>query len=188
MVIIRCILCLLPFVYQRWILTQLWCIEYQWKSKLHDVSLIICTYGISFYMMTSSNGNIFRASGHLCGEFTGDRWISRTKASDAELWCFVFFICARINGWVNNRETGDLRRHRFRYDVIVMIFFQCRILVTGCYGRSVTTSVWPSMAWNNVSVILVTDMSKTPPLSVRVSGSGLSTHSHWYGTYFVDGI
>ena len=39
-------------------------------------------------MMTSSNGNIFRVTGHLCGEFTGLRWIPRTKASDAELWCF----------------------------------------------------------------------------------------------------
>ena len=30
-------------------------------------------------------------------------------------------ICARINGWVNNGETGDLRSHRAHYDVIVMI-------------------------------------------------------------------
>ena len=30
------------------------------------------------------------------------------------------FICARINGWVNNREAGDLRRHRAHYDDIVM--------------------------------------------------------------------
>ena len=41
-------------------------------------------------MMTSSNGNIFRVTGHLCGEFNGPRWISRTKASDAELWCFIW--------------------------------------------------------------------------------------------------
>ena len=41
-------------------------------------------------MMTSSNGNIFRVAGHLCGEFTGLRWIHRTKASDAELWCFLW--------------------------------------------------------------------------------------------------
>ena len=39
-------------------------------------------------MMTSSNGNIFRVTGLLCWEFTGHRWIPRTKASDAELWCF----------------------------------------------------------------------------------------------------
>ena len=37
-------------------------------------------------MMTSSNGNIFRVTGPLSGEFTGHRWIPHTKASDAELW------------------------------------------------------------------------------------------------------
>ena len=36
-------------------------------------------------MMTSSNGNIFSVTGPLRGEFTGHRWIPRTKASDAEL-------------------------------------------------------------------------------------------------------
>ena len=29
--------------------------------------------------------------------------------------------CAWINGWVNNHEAGDLRRHRAHYDVIVMV-------------------------------------------------------------------
>ena len=29
-------------------------------------------------------------------------------------------ICARINGWVNNREAGDLRRHQAHCDVIEM--------------------------------------------------------------------
>ena len=39
----------------------------------------------ALHMMTSSNGNIFRVAGPLCGEFTGHRWIPRTRASDAEL-------------------------------------------------------------------------------------------------------
>ena len=30
-------------------------------------------------------------------------------------------ICVWINAWVNNREAGDLRRHRGHYDVNVMI-------------------------------------------------------------------
>ena len=30
-------------------------------------------------------------------------------------------ICSWINGWVNNREVGDLRRHRAHSDVIVMM-------------------------------------------------------------------
>ena len=29
-------------------------------------------------------------------------------------------ICAWINGWVNNREAGDLRRNRAHYDVILI--------------------------------------------------------------------
>ena len=29
-------------------------------------------------------------------------------------------ICGQINGWINNRKAGDLRRHRAHYDVIVM--------------------------------------------------------------------
>ena len=34
-------------------------------------------------------------------------------------WLFSL-ICARINGWANNGEAGDLRRHRAHYDVTVM--------------------------------------------------------------------
>ena len=30
-------------------------------------------------------------------------------------------ICVWINGWVNNREAGDMRRYRAHYDVSVMI-------------------------------------------------------------------
>ena len=33
---------------------------------------------------------------------------------------FDALICARMNGWVNNREAGDLRRHQAHCDVIVM--------------------------------------------------------------------
>ena len=39
-------------------------------------------------MMASSNGKIFRVTGHLFGEFTDNRWIPRTKASVAEIWWF----------------------------------------------------------------------------------------------------
>ena len=37
----------------------------------------------------------------------------------------MFFICAWINGWVNNRQAGDLRRHRAHNDVIVMEWGYC---------------------------------------------------------------
>ena len=41
------------------------------------------------YMMTPSNGNIFRVTGPLYGEFTGPQWTSLKKTSDAELRCFL---------------------------------------------------------------------------------------------------
>ena len=43
-----------------------------------------------WFMMTSSNGNIFHPTGPLWAESTGHRWIPLTKTSDAEHWCFLW--------------------------------------------------------------------------------------------------
>ena len=55
------------------------------------------------HMMTSSNGNIFRVTGPLCGEFIGHRWIPLTKASDTELW---FFFDMRLNKRLSKQSWG----------------------------------------------------------------------------------
>ena len=89
------------------------------QPSLEQPSNILSGRNANKSTVTSSNGNIFRVTGHLCGEFTGHRWIPRTKAGDAELWSFLW--SAWMNGWVNNGEAGDLRRHRAHYDVIVML-------------------------------------------------------------------
>ena len=49
----------------------------------------------------------------VAGEFPAQRPVTRS---------FDVFFDLRLkkNGWVNNREAGDLRRHRSHYDVIVM--------------------------------------------------------------------
>ena len=37
-------------------------------------------------------------------------------------------ICVWIKGWLNNREAGDLRRHRVHYDVTLMVqVMSCRL-------------------------------------------------------------
>ena len=79
-------------------------------------------------MMTSSNGNIFSVTGHLCGEFTGHRWIPRTKASDVEFWYFRWSVPEQTV-WVSNRVTGDLRRRRTHYDVTVVWWIHLEWLV-----------------------------------------------------------
>ena len=82
----------------------------------------------------SSNGNIFRVTGHLCGEFPGDRWIPRWPVNSPHKgqWrgALTFsLICAWINCWVNNGEAGDLRRHHAHYDVMVMVLFWWKFAV-----------------------------------------------------------
>ena len=55
----------------------------------------------------------FSASLPLCGDIPHKgQWRGALKSS---------LICAPINGWVNNREAGDLKRHHAHYDVILMI-------------------------------------------------------------------
>ena len=63
--------------------------------------------------MTSSSGNIFRVTGHLCGEFTvhKDQWRGALMFSLIYVW---------INDWVHDRDAGDLRRYRAHYDVTLM--------------------------------------------------------------------
>ena len=48
-------------------------------------------------------------------------------------------ICVWINGWVNNREAGDLRRYRAHYDVTVMNAGLARLLLKLGHGRMVTS-------------------------------------------------
>ena len=80
---------------------------------------VVCSVLVALpqHMMMSSNGNIFLVTGPYGGEFTGHQWILLTKGQSAS-W---------INGWVSNRESGDLRRHCAHYDVTVMwlrVFFR----------------------------------------------------------------
>ena len=69
-------------------------------------------------MMTSSNGNIFHVTGPLWWEFTGDRWIPLTKASDMELWCFLSFAPEQTVGQtIRMQVIWD--NHRIHYDITV---------------------------------------------------------------------
>ena len=82
---------LFPVIFCPWVFVNCWhhgMNRHNWSFLAQDNLYI--SYTFYRYMMTSSNRNIFRVPGHLCGEFTGHRWIPRTKASDAELWCFLW--------------------------------------------------------------------------------------------------
>ena len=55
------------------------------KLLMMSVGVICCVF-----IMTSWNGDIFSVTDPLWGESNGHRWISPTKASDAEIWCFIW--------------------------------------------------------------------------------------------------
>ena len=74
--------------------------------------------GHGINMMTSSNGNILRVTGPLCGESTGPGEFPTQRPVTRS---FDVFFDLRLNKRLSkHREAGDLRRHRGHYDVNVM--------------------------------------------------------------------
>ena len=57
-------------------------------------------------------------------------------------------ICTWMNGWVNNREAGDLRRHRSHYDVKVICVLwahassHCRKIIPAWISNHMPSEVW----------------------------------------------
>ena len=133
-----------------------------WKKKCRWLIIDSCQWLVAEYlwwnclfMMTSSNGIIFRVASHLCWEFTGHRWIPDTKASDAELWCFLWYA-PWINGWVNNHEAGDFWRYHAHCDVIVMWECHCTPLTRSEHWfRTWLGAVrWQAFIWSNIYPVI----------------------------------
>ena len=93
-------------------------------------------------MMTSPNGSIFRVTGPLGREFTGHRWIPRTKASDVELWYFLWSapesrLSKQSWDWWLETPSGSLWRHCIASES------QRHILLLNAMSNIVTTRPWP---------------------------------------------
>ena len=83
-------------------------------EQLHFIAYVL----ILWSMMTSSNGNIFRVTVPLCGEFTGPGEFPTQRPVTRS---FDVFFDLRLNKRLSKqREAGNLRRHRGHYDVSVM--------------------------------------------------------------------
>ena len=67
------------------------------------------------WAMTSSNGNIFRVTGPLCGEFTGHRWIPQRPATQSFDVFFDLCLNKRLSrqswGWRFETPSRSLWRH-----------------------------------------------------------------------------
>ena len=80
----------------------LFCQKYSVLVVLNKLTPVI--YSI---MMMSSNRNIFRVTGHL--------WVNSPHKGQWRGTLMFCLICVWINGWVNNREAGDLRCPLWRH-------------------------------------------------------------------------
>ena len=70
-------------------------------------SHIACDILATVIMMTSSNGNIFRATGPLCGGFTGYRWIPVNSPYKIPLTrSFDVFFDLRLNKRLSKQSWG----------------------------------------------------------------------------------
>ena len=77
-------------------------------------------------------------------------------------------ICVWINGWVNNREAGDLRRYRAHDDVFVMewecLFVFRQIMLSYLSGYMLFLYFWDSKKrfsfrrWHNVFVVITKEL------------------------------
>ena len=68
-----------------------------WMHSLLSHKGITCPWWAEA-MVTSSDGIIFRVTGPLWGESTGQH-----------VALMFFLFCTRTTSWANNRDTGDLR-------------------------------------------------------------------------------
>ena len=82
-------------------------------------------------------------------------------------------ICVWINGWVNSREVGDLRRYRAHYDVTVMIMTH---RLRGIQNTSVLLNGLTEANCNNSS----TEWYFTRSHYVIINAWGV-----WYGRFLV---
>ena len=94
-----------------------YCVPHLFLSENSYVSFIESFFHILFYVET------FVMVWYYCCPFVRGIHRSPVNSPHKGQWreALMFsLICARINGWVNNREAGDLRRHHAHYDVTIM--------------------------------------------------------------------
>ena len=151
------------------------------SGKRYRTRWLMIYNSILKYMMTSSNGNIFRVTGHLYGEFIGHRWIPLTKASDAELWCFLCAItvmCQAVCAHVPViYESYKLRLKRLKLIIFTKYF--------GCYLKGIA-SLKKTHCWIAMPDLVIMLLFKNTPCSVEneLTYRGRDTMAYVFQTTF----
>ena len=122
-------------------------------SNMHSSMTCFLLLWLNHHMMTSSNENIFRVTGPLCGEFTSHRLIPDKRPVTRR---FDAFFDLRLNkrlikqsrGWWFETPSHPLWRHSNvvlidSFDTVMHIFYSC-------FTGSEATSWLPQRQWNKL--------------------------------------
>ena len=91
----------------------------------HMLYLLCCTHFLWWrHQMETFSALLI----HCAGNSPVNDEFPPTKPSDMEMFSL---ICAWTNGWVNNRDAGDLRQYRAHHVVIVMSYY-----ISKCYNAT----------------------------------------------------
>ena len=88
-------------------------------------------------------------------------------------------ICTWINDWVNNREAGDLRRHRAHYDVSVMWFRHQSAAIFAVIKRSEIRNIKSPATRRFIQLFALASIKETSKLSVTGPLWGEFTGDRW---------
>ena len=131
------------YLYQLRIYPEIWYLYWNWSATSFRCC---CPLGCCRHRLKIAASSwwrhqmetFFRVTGHLCGEFTGPRWIPRTKASDAELWCFLWSdlrlnerLSKQLWGWWFETLSHPLWCHRNVKTIFLCMCFCCRNFISG---------------------------------------------------------
>ena len=91
----------------------IWLLTSKYRAKWSLQMILVKSWWRHQMETFSASLDIYAGNSPVTGEFPAQRPVTRSFD--------VFFDLRLNNGWVNNHEAGDLRRHRAHYDVTVMV-------------------------------------------------------------------
>ena len=141
------------------------CVRTSWKSE-HKI------------MMTPSNGNIFSRSWPFVWGIHRSPVNSPHKGQWRGALTFSL-ICTWINGWVNNRKAGNLRRHRAHYDVTIMSSSHSALNLPNNW--LIKWRAWNTLCSNHTSAIYGTGPARHWLIDKLVVQQSVFACNHFHG-------
>ena len=161
-----------------------------WQQKKHTAltTSILCQLCV-VHTMTLSNVNISALLTFCAGNSPCVTVNYPHKSQWRGAFIYIYILSAPwITGWVNNREAGDLRRHRAHYDVIMMTreirtyWFDAEFDVVSHRRNNQNSFFEMVTVWRN---LLVDGIIHKDPFQYSLRSSSSCTKHTWFKYRFV---